>query len=284
MPKGIMSVRSCVDSKNERYEVKRTFVLILAFSCGFQWIALHAQTTAVDPVPSSMTATPTPSGGDAGVSAKPPDSTASPAPSTDMKTGFDPEKINGHWGLGVGTTDNNSVALSLRKWTSPLTSLEYSLGGSLSPATYHTFSGATGTAYNNQWGLILGWRRVLKRPLPHSLLLWNAALAYSTKFSRNSDRTLNGTTGLDRIDNRASTASLFLGPGFEIFMPYWKNISIEGKIGVILSFNWTDTVTYYNHPAQTGLPDDTEVQTQILTLGSRNNSFSLVSGAIHYYF
>jgi len=209
---------------------------------------------------------------------------ASPTPQP-TRVSFDPAHLKGRNGFGIGYSQHGT-SLDYRHWES-----DNFAWGVLAWATYNSsqynydFSGNS-VAYPN-WNYALGFELMsnIARPLDDvyvqfftipNFSLYHAESVTSYYFSGGSYSANN------KVVTERYVASVFIGPGFEAFLPFWKNISLETNMGVILSMNWTNTHTSWN-PARYSTPDS-------YTGGSyfgadfQENGFSVLNAYIHFYF
>jgi hypothetical protein len=199
---------------------------------------------------------------------------------------FSCNHLSGKWGIGVSSTTNGGNALDLRHWVSDASALEVFLSGYDTPNSgYYDFNG--NVVNFPHWGLGggLGLKTNLAQPISGVFIQGISNLAYSTNDSKTSNLTFNNQNlpvGLEMVDTKQQGFTWFLGTGFEAFLPYFTNFSLEGNVGLSLNTNWKQYYANFN-PAETTQPNYSYA-VQANTISFSNTTFTLVNFAVHYYF
>jgi hypothetical protein len=150
---------------------------------------------------------------------------------------FSPDHLKGHYAIGASSINDLSPAMAVRYWFSETKAVDiYFAGYDNNDSQYWAY------------GLGFGFRQNWKRPVD------NVTLQFIEKI------TFERNPSLDTPD----TLNLFLGPGFEAFIPFWKNLSVEASIGANLSYNLDNG----NHAS----------------FAIAGDNFSVFNAAVHFYF
>jgi|GEM_PF-1943169 len=198
--------------------------------------------------------------------------TASPTP-------FDPGHLKGAQGIGVSGT-----LLTYRYWTGDSTALDLFLGGSFALNSGLDFSGNNTTAPNWNYTLGVGLKQNFKEPFKGVFI---QSIEHLT-FNQTYNETIYTTTsygvnyGSEDYYNQSQSVNLYLGLGFEAFVPFWENLSIEGSVGLSSNLNLLETNAFYN--SNFSSQANTQTATSNFNLGSTSNAFSILNGAVHFYF
>jgi hypothetical protein len=197
---------------------------------------------------------------------------------------FSPEHPKGYLGVGIGTTPLGATALALRYWMEDNTALDVMVSGSDSPGAGYDFSGNQITTSNWAYGLSLGLKQNLKEPIRDVFVQGIARLSYAQNFVQSTSTTSENsiTYGYTNLNTQNQEVSLFLGIGFEAFVPFWEDISIEGNAGLSVNALWNEVTDYYN-PNFSSQPD-ISTSYGLLSAGVNTNTFSILSGSVHFYF
>jgi hypothetical protein len=189
---------------------------------------------------------------------------------------FDPGHLKGRWGIGISYMTNFGTALVLRHWYSDNGAFELLFGGYDTPQAGEDFSDNYTTSPGWGYGAGLGLKRNLAMPVENVFIQGAARLTFSQSYQQNSyDYNLRTYQYQDLV--------LFVGPGFEAFIPFWKNLSVEGSIGLYVSSRWSQTESVYN-PAQYSSSNNTKTDSWIISCGLKNNMSSLVNMTVNFYF
>jgi hypothetical protein len=184
--------------------------------------------------------------------------------------------LSGTW--AVGTSYNDGYELVARHWLNERTALDLMVGGNYEPgpgSQPNTFS----TFYWN-YGLGAGFRFNLARPVEDVFVQWIVQLSYLQNYEQQTDETQSPasvSTTQEQILN------LYLGPGFEAFLPFWKNLSIEASVGINLSSTWSQNSDLNNGFQLTPNYSYTHTWQWSTGFGSNNTSFSIFEAAVHFY-
>lgn len=198
---------------------------------------------------------------------------------------FSYDHLAGRWGIGLASSPNGGTALDLRQWVSNRTALDFSVGGFDTPNNGFDFNGNEVNYPHWGFGLGLGFKTNLSEPIPGIFLQWLTSLNYSTNETETSlSSVYNSKTyvGFETVDTQQQTLSLFLGSGFEAFLPFFKDLSIEANVGVNLGSNWRQSTTLYNTLVTSNLNQYFADQNFSAALSA--STFSILNMAVHYYF
>ena len=191
---------------------------------------------------------------------------------SDFKNKPQPRPLAHRWGFGLDTIPGASVnplsgslvsqpnAISIRWWATDKLGLDL-----LAAANISSLNGTTGgSSSSNPGGQTVGVGFGVKYNLTepsHDLLAHIVA-----KGSYGTAEQTGGTT-------RLSTTALFVGAGFEAFVPGWDWLSLEGSAGLTVSSQDLEPTNGGTGAAQS---------TSNVSLGG--NGFSPVNLSIHVYF
>ncbi len=233
----------------------------------FSWLlvvtgASWAQTASPTPTPSE-TAVPTPS--------------PIPAP-------FSPEHLKGRTGVGIASLTNIPTAFAYRYWMDDATALDIYLGGTYSQTNSYDFSGGSIQVPTWNYGLSVGLKENFNRPVKDVFVQWIERLSFSETYAEQvySDVSNGYTYGSQYYYNQNQVVNLFLGVGFEAFVPFWESLSIEGSVGLSSSLSFNEQDTFYNPAFSSSV--NTHYASYVLTTGFNSNAFSIFNGAVHFYF
>jgi hypothetical protein len=202
------------------------------------------------------------------------DATPSPTPSaTPLSQTFSPDHLKGRWAVGVSSVSGTTLAL--RYWCAEDEALDLLVGGSDSPLSGTDPNNNYISTPNWSYGLSLGLRHNLEKPAENVYVQWLERITYYQTFSQ------SDYSG-DLSTNQSQDLTFFTGPGFEAFVPFWKNLSIEGNIGLAVDSHWVQS-------AQSGtstFPSSGSSTTSHWTLsfGWNNTITSILNAAVHIYF
>jgi len=186
---------------------------------------------------------------------------------------FSPEHLKERVGLGVSYMSYIGPALSLRYWAHDDEAYDFSMGGYDNPSPGKDFANDLVFTPNWGYGVSVGLRHNWRHPAEDVFVQWIARLSYSQTFYQNSNSSVISTS-------QNQDLSLFIGPGFEAFVPFWKNISIEGNIGLSLDSHWSQyaQVNSPSYPYTNPTPNYWS-----LSLGINNTITSILNAAVHFY-
>lgn len=122
------------------------------------------------------------------------------------------------------------------------------------------------TASGNAWGVGLGAKYTLTQPSRYLLM---QAVVKGSFAKANLSLSNEGT---EYMTGRVETSSVFVGPAFEVFVPSWEWLSLEGQVGFCFRHYWTDL--------NTGSAKDLTMD----RLNMGGSGFSPINVAIHAYF
>jgi hypothetical protein len=191
--------------------------------------------------------------------------------------GFSPDHLAGTW--AIGTTYGENYEILARHWLDEGMALDFMLGGTydpgpaIQPDTYNNFS------WNFEVGF--GLRQNIARPVKDVFVQMLVQLSYYQTYSTQTDttQTPNGVA-----TNQEQELNLYIGPGFEAFLPFWQNLSVEASIGANVSVIWREQ-TVLNNGFEL-LPNYSANNSWAWQagIGNNNTTFSVLSAAVHYYF
>jgi hypothetical protein len=205
------------------------------------------------------------------------------------KKSIDPEHLKGVKGYGLGYFGGAPAAISFRKWFSDNTAWEVAIGAGRStrdgdsslwqsPLTPPT-TDATTDWKGYQAAASLGFKRNFARPVSHLLVQFQSFLQYRYEAQTQDETIADYTQRHSRMIVREM--SLFVGPGFEAFLPYWSNLSVEGSLGLDLSYRWVRNEWKEHSTSGDSTRDDTVRYLDFTTTGT---GLSIVNGQVHFYF
>ena len=190
---------------------------------------------------------------------------------------FDPENLKGKWAVG-GTIlylsypwYGNLENLSARKWIENNSALDFYAG-----VSYET---QLGVDFNNNWVTIpkyafdlgVGLRQIVARPVENVHIEVIQRLLFTSSYWEYAGSTYDEVHGSQKFD-------LYLGIGFEAFMPFWKNLSLEGDVGIDAA------ITYYDNRTKFPTGPDNLVSYWETSISTQNNNVGIVNLAVNYYF
>jgi hypothetical protein len=203
-----------------------------------------------------------------------PSPTATPVTTDDLHLG-------GRLGFGTGfvpfdinTYGFNLTTVSGRLWLSDQFCLDLQ-------GAYDSYTSA-GTSFNNvtvynpntTYALGLGGKFNIKEPMKYLFIQLLAQVSFTdNNYQQSAD------TQINTVDNQ--TLGMFAGIGFEYFIPFLDNLSVESNIGFYSDFNWVTTTTQYL-PAY-GLPVAVK-QTSDYSNLIQVNGMTFNTLIVHFYF
>lgn len=156
-------------------------------------------------------------------------------------------------------------ALALRYWLNEKVALELQASASTNTQPSST-TGTAGTA-SKAFGVGLQGKYVISRP--HELLLTQLAAGFSVgSFSQGPE-----PADKNNPSQTTSTISVWVGTGFEAFLPWWRALSIEGQVRLRVQSTETKTEGGTQQFTQSGS-----------SIGFQGDGFSPLNLSIHYYF
>jgi len=179
-----------------------------------------------------------------------------------------PESI---WGVGAAYLPGPAGALDAISVTyRGVPNLDFDgmlLGGAASGTVSTTFGSATGAG--SDFGIGAQARYALLHPSQYLSFQLLGRLSYVTG-------TLTGTAGGASGSLTTDVFGIFLGGGFEGFIPFWSNVSVEVSSGLNLGFEGTSASAGGATASAGG---------SAFGLGASNvNAFVPFNLAVHYYF
>ncbi len=214
---------------------------------------------ADETIPSTATATPV--------------ATITSTPATPETKSFSPDQLKGHWAVGVSSMSGIGTALALRYWYEGNEALDLLVGGTDAPLNGTTFTNTYVSTPNWSYGLSLGMRHILGKPAEDVFTQWLVRVNYTQTYQQQSNTSFLTTS-------QTQDLTLFTGPGFEAFVPFWKNLSIEGNIGLSLDSHWIQTDSLSNSTYSSNIHSGSWVW----SLGLSNTITSIVNASVHFYF
>ena len=259
------------------------FVFSLIFSLMSVQAFAEAGTSMATPAPSGTAAPGSPLLDEPQESVPAASPTPAGAPVAPKEFSYDHLKGSGAFGIGYG---NLGTALSFRKWISDDTALELLVSGNIVTNNQADFSGSYQLLPNYNWSLGLQMKNNLAGPENNIYLQLVTALTFSQTHTVTESLTSSANppylTAYERSIADADVINAFVGPGFEAFLPFWKNLSIEGNAGMNFSATWSSNDQDYN-PALTSTRNYSSAGWS-LAAGTKLNAFSIVNAYIHFYF
>jgi hypothetical protein len=172
----------------------------------------------------------------------------------------------GKWGLGFETMSGGVGAADVRYWLSDTLGLEGNLG--LDWASQPGGTDSAGKPTNNSSSAIalgVGAKFNWKKPVEDVLIqfLGRAILANQSQTTV----AAGNSTSLNTL-----AFGIFVGTGFEAFIPVWRSLSVEGNVGINLGI----TSISSNAAGSTSQSGS--------SFGIIGNGFAPTTVAIHYYF
>lgn len=183
---------------------------------------------------------------------------------------FDPENLKGKWAMG-GAYLYGIGNLTFRDWIEGNSALDFYLGGYFSSLSGNDFNGNSITTPYSSYDLGIGLRQVVVRPVENVKVEFIQRLMFVGNYDEYANTYDDSVQSSQMFD-------LYLGFGFEAFIPFWKNLSIEGDAGLEgrLSFH-QDRTNYFNGSS-------TYYSNYTATFMTANNNQGLFNIAAHYYF
>lgn len=178
--------------------------------------------------------------------------------------------LEGKFGVGgalVPAKGSAIPALSGTYWVSDDLALEALLGYG-SSSQYNGGTDSAGKPVNDSvsaWGLGIAGRMNLAKPSPR---VWFQGVGRLSFSGGSTTHTVLGTSGT----GNESTLGLFLGLGFEAYMPTWNCVTLEANTGL----NYTSTSTSYSGGGSS-------ISESELALGGGTSVLPL-NLALHFYF
>jgi hypothetical protein len=208
---------------------------------------------------------------------------SSPTPSYNPAA-FSPEHLKGYFGMGLGSMTYGGTALVFRYWMDNSTALDIMAGGGDNPTTGYDFSGNAIALSNFGFGVGLCLKENLSEPVRDVFVQMIERVTYSQNYIQTTGTTSqNGYIyGTSNNVSQNQQINLFWGLGFEAFIPFWRNLSIEGSVGLSANATFNQASSIYN-PTYTTQPN-TQTSSGLITGGASSNTFSLVNGSVHFYF
>jgi hypothetical protein len=190
----------------------------------------------------------------------------------------EPVAMKGKIGIGVGTMPglgptqlpifsqviSQPDAVSLRWWVSDKVGLEALLAYNQTSAPSSGSGTAASVNYAGGIGLGAKWNfKRSERALGQLLVGFSVA-----SYGQGPD-----STGATTSNN---TFSLYVGPGFEVFMPFLKNLSLEGSVRLRVNTLGTKT--------EGGPAGSNQAAQSSTSLGFFGEGFTPLALSMHYYF
>lgn len=191
-----------------------------------------------------------------------------------------PLALTGRFGLGFDSITGASAgtglvpglaqpnALSVRYWINEKFSWEGDLGATVNSQPGTPPNG--GTTTTAAWGLGTMFKYNQARPHELFLVQWLGGLSFAqlgTRSEASATATPTPATG-----QMTSTFSLYVGTGFEAFIPVWRSLSVEGSIRLRVS------------TIQTKTEGSTQAGASSSFFGFEGSGFTPLNAALHYYF
>jgi len=243
-----------------------TFIFGLLFFIPFLSVYAQTVTPEGDPVNTVVptvipTAFPTP------IATSP---IATPVP----KAAFSPEHMKDYLGVGIGSLPYAGTTVDIRYWMENNLALDLMAGGTSNPTSGQDFNGNSIQVPDWGFGLSLGFKENLKEPVHDVFVQLIERLNYSQNYDGYED-----TSEVTVSQNQ--NISVYLGLGFEAFIPFWESLSIEGSVGLTATDTFNEYSVFYN-PNYYG----TNIQTSgnVFSTGLSSGTFSILSGSVHFYF
>jgi hypothetical protein len=203
-----------------------------------------------------------------------PSPTATPVTTDDLHLG-------GRLGFGTGmvpfdinTYGFNLTTISGRLWLSDQFCLDLE-------GAYNSYT-SSGTGFydiavsnpNTTYSFGLGGKLNIKEPMKYLFIQLLAQVSFTDNNYQQS-----GDTQINTINNE--TVGMFAGIGFEYFIPFLDNLSVESNIGFYSNLNWVTTITEYlptyNLPNNVKTTNDYSNLIQV-------NGMTFNTLIVHFYF
>lgn len=187
---------------------------------------------------------------------------------------FSPGHLKNKMGMGVAFSSPVYLA-NLRWWFEDNMALDLYAGGNYSEQSGANFTNQLITVPRWAWGMGFGLRENIAHPIEDVVIQAIQTATYDAVLSQYSS---NSQTNANQ--NQDLTA--YLGLGFEAFLPFWKNLSIEGSIGIQAGAHWIqqkETLNGYPGP-------NVNYETDLNTISAQvaNNINGIFNTAAHFYF
>ena len=187
---------------------------------------------------------------------------------------FSPDHLKDKWGIGI-LFDSPLSFSDLRWWFDDKTAFDFYAGGSFSQQPSSDFNGNTIYLPQWSWGVGLGLRENIAHPIDDVWVQMAERLTYdgsSQQDGYSKERTIYSYNDLFG----------FFGVGFEAFVPFWRNLSLEGSVGLQGGCRWSQQTTISNG---SGGPVTSygKVYTDIIAQIA-NNVSNLFYASAHFYF
>jgi hypothetical protein len=190
-------------------------------------------------------------------------------PTTLAIENFSPDHLKGTWALGYDYFNVLGSTVTARKWIENDLALDFMLGGNFSPGySYAGSSSNTDTFWN--FGVGVGLRQNIARPIQDVYIQWLFLLSYNQSYQQ-----ANDGLGYYNASDQTQTLNLFIGPGFEAFLPFLQDLSVEANLGLNITSYWAEDNGGYNTLYGWNWK---------VGLGSDSSTFSIFNAAAHFYF
>ena len=189
---------------------------------------------------------------------------------------FSTDHMKGRWGIGKGNIDQVGPGLSARYWGYDNEAYDFTVAFYDHPNPGSTFNSVYTTSPNWAAGLSLGIRRDLSRPVEDVRVQGILNLEYSIVSQENNDITTS-----QKYDHQ--NISLGLGTGFEAFLPFWKNISVEGQILLRIQESISSTRITYNPAYYSGNLESGQDYNRLSVFWDAD-PLTLLNLSVHFYF
>jgi hypothetical protein len=183
---------------------------------------------------------------------------------------FSPDHLKGTWALGYDYFYGAGSTISVRNWIESDLALDLLVGGNFSPG-YPITDFNINNYYSWNYSVGVGLRQNIARPLKDVFIQLLVLLSYSQGFSQTTD---GSVTPSDIYGSQSQTLNLFIGPGFEAFMPFLEDFSVEANLGLNITSYWVEGSGAYESYGWSWRA----------SLGSDSSTFSLFNAAAHFYF
>lgn len=183
---------------------------------------------------------------------------------------FDPENLKGKWAMG-GTYLAGLGNITVRGWLEKNSAIDIYVGTWFSGIDGQDFSGNYVTKPNPNFDIGLGLRQIVSRPVECVHVELIQRLLFELHHSEYAN------TYADSI-NDYQQFSLYIGVGFEAFIPFWKSLSIEGDAGIAGNVWYTRNDRTYSN----GSVSNRDGWGGSFT--TQDNNTGLFNLAAHYYF
>jgi len=195
---------------------------------------------------------------------------ATPVP----KATFSPEHMKGYLGIGLGSLPYAGTAVDIRYWMDNNLAVDLMAGGTSNPFNGQDFNGNSVQVPDWGYGLSLGFKENLEEPVHDVFVQLIERLNYSQNYDEYED-----TNEMTVTQNQI--VSVYLGLGFEAFIPFWESLSIEGSVGLTATDTFNESLAVYN-PNYYGT--NSQTSSNVFAAGLTSGTFSILSGSVHFYF